>query len=550
MPDGARLSGLALEGKECTSRVADLGALIARGYFARELPPPFTTKPFASLAASRLTVLPAAFHPNPPPPFSSQIAVHNLARPGSLRRRLGIPNPVSFSQIASLVAAHWQTIVAHCVKSPISLTSPQVDASGKRAIDRKAALSDRPIHRARVQSTSRVILRADISQFYPSLYTHSVPWALHFKAVAKIQKTSTALLGNMIDRCLRNAQDQQTIGIPIGPDTSLVIAEVVLTAADVLLAKQVALNGFRYIDDYELGFASYSDAERALSILQGVLNEFELQLNPTKTRIIDLPSPVDSPWSSELRIFSFRPGVRSQRYDLIRYFDRSFELASANPGDPVLRYAISRASSLIVAPSNWALFQHLLLQAACSEPGTLPFAIEQLKRYVDAGYKLDTQNLHSALHNILADHAPRGHGSEVAWALWGLLLFGLPLDDYAMKAVSTLEDVVVALLALDLRSKGQASRTTSLAQWEQAMTADELRGRLWLLSYEANLKGWLPSVGGGDHVAADPNFQPLKAAGVYFYDEQAHATYTPRRPIPTGEEMIPVSGPPEEVEYF
>lgn len=35
------------------------------------------------------------------------------------------------------------------------------------------------------------------------------------------------------------------------------------------------------------------------------------------------------------------------------------------------------------------------------------------------------------------------------------------------------------------------------------MTPDGLYEEHWLLSYEANIKGWLSTTGGVDHVAAD-----------------------------------------------
>lgn len=54
------------------------------------------------------------------------------------------------------------------------------------------------------------------------------------------------------------------------------------------------------------------------------------------------------------------------------------------------------------------------------------------------------------------------------------------------------------------------------------MTAPELTSRHWLASYEANVKGWLATVGGGDHVATHPVFSILKSGGVHFYDP-AHA---------------------------
>lgn len=531
----------------------DVKSLIARGYFARELPPPFTTERFAQLVGSNPGALPTAFNLNANPSFITQTAIHNLARPGGcLRRRLGIPNPINYYQLVALVANNWQTIEAHCRQSPFSLTTPKIDASGKRAVDGKSSLDERPIYRARVRATSRVILRTDLSQFYPSLYTHSVPWALHGKAVAKAQGNVPTLLGNLLDRCMRNAQDQQTTGIPIGPDASLIIAEIVLTAADLRFAQEMQkpTNGFRYIDDYELGFPNSAEAERALSVLQGVLTDFELQLNPGKTQIIDLPSPVDNPWTSELRVFSFRRGTRSQRYDLIRYFDRSFELAAENPADPVLRYAVGRMSSARVALQDWSLYQHLLLQAVCSEPGVLRFVLDQLKSYLDASYDLDATAISATLHSIVIDHAPRGQGSEVAWALWGFLLFGLPIDDQALEATAGLDDPVVALLALDAVQKGLASRGVALPAWQTAMTQDELVGRLWLLSYEANVRGWLPSVSAGDHVSANRAFRFLKDNGIYFYDDQASLTYIPPRSLLKSVEGEPATvAPPEQIYY-
>lgn len=59
------------------------------------------------------------------------------------------------------------------------------------------------------------------------------------------------------------------------------------------------------------------------------------------------------------------------------------------------------------------------------------------------------------------------------------------------------------------------------------MTADELYGEHWLLSYEANCKGWLPSASVQDHVATDADFSFLKNAGVSFHDERKARTGVP-----------------------
>lgn len=61
------------------------------------------------------------------------------------------------------------------------------------------------------------------------------------------------------------------------------------------------------------------------------------------------------------------------------------------------------------------------------------------------------------------------------------------------------------------------------------MDTENLYSEHWLLAYEANIKGWLPSVTSRDHVMADSRFGFLKSNGVEFY-ELARATQL----VPTG----------------
>jgi hypothetical protein len=51
------------------------------------------------------------------------------------------------------------------------------------------------------------------------------------------------------------------------------------------------------------------------------------------------------------------------------------------------------------------------------------------------------------------------------------------------------------------------------------MTTDDLYEEQWLLTYEANVKKWLQSTTGIDHVKKDKCFYFLKTNGVYFYDD-------------------------------
>ena len=236
--------------------------ILARGYFPKELPPPFNTKPFGAFADTA----PAVFHLNITKKGSKSNltalpAIHNQARSGTLRRKLTIPNPVSQYQIARAVAEGWGTLKSACAVSPISLTTPRYLKHGLRAINTRRAFDAIPVARARSRVASRYLLTTDLSQFYPSIYTHSIPWALHTKSVAKARQNDYTLLGNVLDLAIRNGQDKQTVGIPIGPDTSLVIAEAILSSVDAKLGGAITKRGFRYIDDIGCGFRTIAEAE-------------------------------------------------------------------------------------------------------------------------------------------------------------------------------------------------------------------------------------------------------------------------------------------------
>jgi hypothetical protein len=337
-----------------------LKVLLARGFFPKELPPPFRTVSFASLVAKSLKSLPAEFDSSG---AASKTISFNLARVGILRRELGIPNPISYFRLAREITDNWPGLAAHCSKSKIALTTPRFLMTSDRAIEGQRRLSELPMFRAKSRTSGRYLLTADIARCYPSIYTHAIPWALHGKSVAKKKFHSKKLLGNRLDIATRNCQDRQTVGVPIGPDASFLLSEVVLSAVDKALPRRLFTNGYRYIDDYEFSFSVRADAERALGELQQGLSIYELDLNGLKTSIKELPEPTDKLWATELRLFDLEaPNDRTAEYKLMRFFDRAFELAREDRNDYVLNYAIARLGTLTFNKRPWRVLQNLLLQ--------------------------------------------------------------------------------------------------------------------------------------------------------------------------------------------
>jgi hypothetical protein len=175
-------------------------------------------------------------------PPVAKLCRYSLARAQSrFRRILSIPNPLHFFNLSECIVANWNAIQAMYSQSPICLSTPTRIPQNPRAVSPRFPRRDLALNQARQRGGRRSILQTDIADFYPSVYTHSIPWALHTKQVAKANRTN-ALFGNRIDQLVRNSQDGKAVGLPIGPDTSFVIAESILAAADLQFANLLPID--------------------------------------------------------------------------------------------------------------------------------------------------------------------------------------------------------------------------------------------------------------------------------------------------------------------
>jgi hypothetical protein len=442
----------------------------------------------------------------------SRCATHSVPKRKHLRRTLSIPNPLHQCILAAEIGSNWQTLEAFCAQSPLSLSVPK--PSIERALEATNGLNKQPMFRAQRSVGARYLLKTDIARYYPSIYTHSVPWALHGKDAARSDKKFN-LLGNRLDLWLRETQDKQTGGIPIGPDSSFLIGEILGTAMDLaLLSKLPSLRGTRLIDDYSLYFSTLSEAEEALAVLHQVSREFEFEINDPKTELIPLPERLEPPWKGDLRNLVIRDSGQPQATDLLTLFDRAFEHAKTFPADSVLTYAAKQTLSANITDENWSFCEALLLKAALGEPSMLSVVADIYDKY--AAYHTNNETLGTAIESICAYHAPLQQGNEVAWALWLAKKMNVNISKVVGDKIAGLDDDVVALIALDLNQLGLLD-ASAFAKWRDYMTAATLYDNHWLVAYEAHEQGWLPSLAGDDYVAADGFFSILRAAGVRFY---------------------------------
>lgn len=136
-----------------------------------------------------------------------------------------------------------------------------------------------------------ILYEIDISGCYESIYTHSIPWAIHDKEIAKKRDKKLSGLGDSIDELIRDMRFGQTNGIPQGSVLMDFIAEMVLGYADVLIREKLPsdldFRILRFRDDYKIFVHNSQDAELLLKTITEVLSSLGLKLNSAKTMISD-----------------------------------------------------------------------------------------------------------------------------------------------------------------------------------------------------------------------------------------------------------------------
>ena len=283
-----------------------LKRFVSHGYFAPELPPCFISEKLARFRRSILVGIDALPRIRRRTPnhhaFISEPAWFYFPRFGKDDRRHGVPNPVAHLLLSRVLADNYIDLRRRARSSKITSSPPVFDWSGSRTLMRPS-LQLRDDFRVNLSSRREEYVEADVRAFFHSIYTHAIPWAIDGKAFAK-QNRGPERFGNMIDLLCRNAQDGQTIGLPVGPDTSRLIAEVVASAVDAHLQQRLSIGGrdaSRYVDDYTLSSPERASGEELLAALRQSAAVFELELNSEKSAIYSTSYRQNAGWQQAVR---------------------------------------------------------------------------------------------------------------------------------------------------------------------------------------------------------------------------------------------------------
>ncbi len=493
-----------------------LNELLAKGYLPVQLPPAFSSQTFASELSKFEAVWVANGGKEPTRPER-----YSVARSSFYRRATAIVNPIGFYFLAKDIDTYWPEIETHYKQSPLSRSIPTLP--GKLRAIKLKKFSE--LHEEKVTSSAgfQYALITDIGSFFPTIYTHTIPWALHTKPIAKNnRKRIPKYFGNILDARSQGIQDGQTIGLPIGPDTSHIIAEVIAVAIDQQLTIELGKvpDGFRYVDDFFLFFNRREDAEKALAAVTRSVASFQLQLNPAKTRILEVKELTAESWKYSIKKMGISETRKAQRTDLHHYFESLFLLEKQFKDESLVKYGLKQISSKIIKKSNWVVFEAYLLKCGFSFPNTLQVIAHLLSTYDRYGYPINTQAVSRFCNTVIRSAAAVDHHGEVSWLLWICKELKLDFEADVVEAVQKMASPVCTMILLDLCNAGVVTSVPDESALTQYAAAEALQGPDWLLAYEGGRREWL-GITNDSFVASHEYFGPLNQAGVEFYQEEA-----------------------------
>ena len=479
--------------------------LLAWGMLGDKLPPVLTSVPFYDYCVSKSHGFTRKWYG-----WITYRYERNIGR----YREYGIPNPFGYELLSQEIASHWSEIIALLSKNTeghaykVSRIHPRKQSGSSRIFEMNYkqwwADSD-PI--PAVLIGRRYLVSCDVSRCFPSMYTHAIDWAIRGKENSKGRKREKSWASE-IDTVAAATTFGETHGLLIGPHSSNVLAELVLTAVD----QELYQHGFRFvrnIDDYTCYAETKKEADEFIISLERELAKFRLSINQQKTAIANLPNAVTENWVHALRGFRFSSNSRLNFKDVESFLDTAVNLMDAAGGNQsVLLYAMKVLSGKKLTTSARRYYADMASHLTCLYPYLVPYFEDSVivPTYMEEG------RIRIIATVLFGQAIERRDYLTACYALYFGAKYEFELDGVNAEQIIESNDCLLMLFAFLYSQKVDdiELRETLIMHAESIADNDseEDFDRYWLFIYEALPVAKLPE---GD-------WRGIKKAGVSFVD--------------------------------
>lgn len=412
--------------------------LLGYGLFAETMPKIFSSVDFLNFCET----MPHTFQKK-----AKDYIRYESVRNTNVVRMMGIPNPFVYYKLCSIISKYWVNLLNHFDNLTINhsykvsrihvrkhLGSPKIFTMSYNSW----SLDDNP--EADLRIGARYAVNADISNFFPSISTHSIPWAIAGKPYAKKHRKYGWI--NELDIAIRGIKDDETNGILIGPHASNLISEIILTRVDQKLMETYSYQ--RNIDDYKCYVESIDTAEKFIFDLRAGLKEYDLYLNDKKTKIVSLPESIETEWTNRLRYETPKEvnGWISYR-EVQRYFDLILVLMNNNNDNAsILKFALKILQKKKLNFGARLCSQKFFLQMAVLYPYLYPY----LDDLVFDTFGMDPLIIQDWCNEFFCSHYERGNYEAIAYMLSYAISYNFQITDFSEEKLIESPDCLVKTL--------------------------------------------------------------------------------------------------------
>lgn len=399
-------------------------------------------------------------------------------------RVLGIPPPMAHEILCKCISENWETIKRK-FKENTEKEKYKVSRIHIRKMHDKNQLFEMNYNNYKIDGTpeieiligKRFLVKTDISTCFPSIYTHALVWALVGKETAKQNMKDSSKWYNKLDKCTSNESYGETHGLIIGPHTSNILSEIILTNVD----KQMVELGYEYvrhIDDYSCYVQDEEEAKKFIEDLSRILREYDLLLNHKKTQIIKLPISTENEWVRKLNAFQFADG--NIKFSLVRaYLDMAIELTEKYKDAAILKYAIKviNKKKLTKNAENYfikTIFHYSLIYQ---------YLIPILDKEIFDKYHILDKDIEDFINKIYDTGIKNCNYEAVMFGIYYAIKKNIELKNINVQDLLIQENCLVPLLGYKYFSRNKANKKIIKDYAKKLLNLNEM-DRNWLFIYE------------------------------------------------------------------
>lgn len=490
----------------CISANELYGGFIEHGLFSEKLPPIFDGASFADFCLNQKQ---DDFSPQ-----AYRFVKFDVTRNNNLPRTFGIPTPMSHERLCAALCDHWGELRAHFRAKTWDdhYKRSRIHVRKRRGTTSLFEMNYRHVYKdgfpeQELALGKRYLVRTDIAKCFSNIQVHAISWALSGKTTLD----DTKAWHREISLRLLNSTGNAKCGIPIGPHTSNLLSEVLLTAIDKEL---VNWDYVRTIDDYECYVSTMDEAHQFILELSEWLRYYGLSINREKTAIYRLPSAKIDRWRNKIQesrlLLDYSPDTLRCR-DVSLFLHRCIELMEENHDDAaIVFYGIKILSTPKYLNLLTDRAKEYIVRTATSLALLYPYLVHILDEYAYEPCEVSRKTLKNYLNRIYSTYLINGYCDAVSLALQMAVKYDTKIVNFSITEIIEQEGCILTLCALIYARHFNLKEDLKILQeYATDLVNADLMDEQWPFIYEC-----LPA----EMLSGD--WRVLKQAGVSFLKKE------------------------------